>query len=79
MSTDNIVKNIDHAIGILQKLKDQVIQDNLQKVNIDISYERDVKPHYELGKMDPTGFKVISPNIIKIIVSDSSDLGRILK
>jgi hypothetical protein len=78
MGSENIIKGIDRAIKSLNGLRDRVIQNNLETVDIAISFERDIKPHYKLGDFKPSGFKVEGPEITLITVTDRSDIGKIL-
>lgn len=78
MENENIIRGLDGAIGALTQMKKKVIKDNLTSVDVKVIQNRDIAPHYELGSFEPTGFKVVGPETIEILVSNSSDTGKVI-
>lgn len=78
MSTENIVMGLNSTIKMLTDIKEKVIKDNNDNINVICTQKRDIKPQYKIGFMNPIGFRVEGPTITSISIMDNSEIGKIL-
>jgi hypothetical protein len=78
MGSDKILLGIDSAITMLTKIRNEVMMSSLETIEVVITQDRGIKPHFMLGNPEPVGFKVQGPTVTSITVTDHYDVGKVL-
>lgn len=62
MSTSKDLKLVlDSIIGEIERIKNEITEENFEHFSITYNSNRDLQPNYEIGKFIATGFKQVSP------------------
>jgi len=68
-------KAIDHAIFLLNKIKNDITESNFNHYHIDINQSRKIEPFYNISG-GPLGFRQLGPDRLVICIENSSNLGK---